>query len=215
MRAAAAARVLASCVIAALTAGCTFNRPESAVPVSYDLGPQPVYARSNPPLDGALLIPQVAAPPWLGEERIVYRLLYEDASRPQAYAMSRWTAEPASLVTARLRSRFAAISGGVVAPGYGARSDYTLRVELEDFSQKFEKPGESRVTLRARATLLATAERTLLAQHVFDFERPAQPNAAGAVKSLTEATEAFVEALAAWTVENARKRGRESVSGKP
>src|SRR5688500_15022520 len=109
----AAARV-ATLALAATIAGCALNRPESAVPVSYDLGAQPSYARSNPAIPGALLIPHVAAPPWLDEERIVYRLLYEDGSRPQAYAMSRWSAGPAALLTARLRSRFAAASGGVV-----------------------------------------------------------------------------------------------------
>jgi cholesterol transport system auxiliary component len=204
--------VLASCLFAALTAGCSINRPESALPVSFDLGPAPSYARSAPAISGALLIPQVSAPPWLDEERIVYRLLYEDASRPQAYAMSRWTAEPASLVTARLRSRFAAVSRGVVTPSDGARSDYTLRVDLEDFSQAFEQPGESRVTLRARATLLATAERRLIAQQLFDLQRPAPPNAAGAVKTLTEATDAFVEALVAWTVQNVKNRDARSVT---
>ena len=200
----AAARV-AWFAVAVAIAGCSLNRPESAVPVSYDLGPQPSYARSNPSIPGALLIPHVAAPPWLDEERIVYRLLYEDGSRPQAYAMSRWSAEPAALLTARLRSRFAAASGGVVTPDYGARSDYTLRIELEDFSQTFAAPGESRVALRARASLLSTPERRLVAQQLFDFDRAAAPNAAGAVKSLTEAADAFVEALVAWTVQNARK----------
>jgi cholesterol transport system auxiliary component len=200
----AAARI-AWLAVAATFGGCALNRPESALPVSYDLGPQPSYARANPAIPGALLIPHVAAPPWLDEERIVYRLLYEDGSRPQAYAMSRWSAEPAALLTARLRSRFAAVSGGVVTPGYGARSDYTLRVELEDFSQTFAKPGESRVALRARASLLSTPERRLIAQQLFDFDRAAAPDAAGAVKALTEAGDALVEALVAWTVQNARK----------
>jgi cholesterol transport system auxiliary component len=197
-------RFFVLCLIAA-TAGCALNRPDSVQPVSYDLGPQPAYTRGNPPIPGALLIPQVAAPPWLDEEHILYRLLYEDGARPQSYSMSRWTAEPAALLTARLRSRFAAASGGVVAPGFGARSDYTLRIELEDFSQSFARPGESRVTLRARASLLATQERKLIAQQLFDVDRPAAPNAAGAVKGLTDATDAFVEALVVWTVQNAKK----------
>jgi cholesterol transport system auxiliary component len=120
--------------------------------------------------------------------------------------MSRWAAEPASLITDRLRSRFAAASGGVVTPGYSAISDYTLRIELEDFSQRFDAPGQSRATLRARATLLANQDRRLIGQHVFEVERPAEPNAQGAVKALTEATHAFLEELVKWTAENARKR---------
>lgn len=209
MRAGAALRVLGSCLFAALIAACAINRPESALPVEYDLGPPPAYARSTPAIPGALLIPQVAAPPWLEEERIVYRLLYEDGSRPQGYAMSRWTAEPAALLTARLRSRLAAVSGGVVAPGYGARSDYTLRVELEDFSQHFASPGEARAVFRARATVLDSTRRQFISQRVFSFEREAAPNASGAVKSLTAATDAFLDELVKWTTQAVAGRGGE------
>lgn len=92
----------------------------------------------------------------------------------------------------------------MIALGFGARSDFTLRVELEDFSQHFQAPSQSRVLLRARATLLSTEGRKVLAQRVFDVERPAAPNAPGAVKALSEANDAFVEELAKWATENAK-----------
>jgi cholesterol transport system auxiliary component len=104
----------------------------------------------------------------------------------------------------------------VVTPGYSVQSDYTLRVELEDFSQRFDAPGESRGSLRARVTLLSSHDRKLLAQRVFDIERPAAPNAPGAVKALTEATDAFLEELVKWTAQSTRGRGEQrTVSGKP
>ena len=212
----AARAVLVAAMAAALSA-CSFKGPESAVPTTYDLGPQPAYAKSNPAIPGALLIPPVRSPAWLDEADIMYRLLYEDSQRPQAYAQSRWAADPASLITDRLRSRFAAVSGGVVTPGYSAQSDYTLRVELEDFSQRFDAPGESRGSLRARVTLLGSQDRKVLAQRVFDVERPAAPNAPGAVKSLTEATDAFLEEVVKWTAQSARAQSAQhtSASGKP
>jgi len=191
--------------LALLIAGCTIGGHESAVPTSYDFGPPPAYKRSNPALAGTVLIAPVRAPVWLDDTGIVYRLLHEDALRTHAYAMSKWGAEPASLVTDRLRSRFAALAGGVVAPGFSARSDYTLRVELEDFSQHFEAASQSRVLLRARATLLDSEGRKLLAQRVFEVGRPAAPNAPGAVKALTEATDVFLEEVATWATENAKK----------
>jgi len=46
----------------------------------------------------------------------------------------------------------------------------------------------------------------LLAQRVFDINRTAEPNAPGAVKALSEASDAFVEDLVKWTAENARKK---------
>lgn len=185
-------------------ASCSFKGGESAVPTAYDLGPQPAYTKSAQTIPGALLIPAVKSPAWLDEAEIMYRLLYEDTQRPQAYALSRWVTDPASLITDRLRSRFAAVSGGVVTPGYSAQSDYTLQVDLEDFSQRFDAPGQSRGLLRARVTLLGSHDRKVLAQRVFDLERPASPNAPGAVKALTEATDAFLEELVNWTTQAAR-----------
>jgi cholesterol transport system auxiliary component len=191
--------------VLALTA-CSFDRPESFVPTSYDLGPPPAYTRSNPGIPGTVLIPPVRAPAWLDDMGIVYRLLYDDPAGTRVYAMSRWGAEPAALLTDRVRARLAAASGGIVEPGFSARSDYALRVELEDFSQYFKGPAQSEVRLRARASLLDTDGRKLLAQRVFDINRPAEPNAPGAVKALAEASDAFVEDLLKWTGENARKR---------
>jgi cholesterol transport system auxiliary component len=197
-------RLLFAFALALLTAACTFEAPVSAVPTQYDLGPPQGYARSNPAIAGTLLVSPVRAPAWLDDTGIAYRLVYEDPGRTQIYAMSRWAAEPSALMTDRLRSRLAAVAGSVVAPGFSARADYTLRVELEDFSQHFAAASQSRVVLRARATLLATEARRVLAQRVFEVERPAAPNAPGAVKALAEAADAFMAELVKWTAEHAK-----------
>lgn len=181
-----------------MVGGCAIERPESAVPVEYDFGPPPSYAPGGNAIPAIVLIASVRAPAWIDSDGIVYRLLYEGASRPQSYAMSRWAAEPPSLLGDRLRSRLAAATRGVVSPAFGARSDYTLRVELEDFSQRFDAPGQSHALLRARATLLGSDPRVLLAQRVFEVQQPAEPHAQGAVKALTEATDRFLDELLPW-----------------
>jgi ABC-type uncharacterized transport system auxiliary subunit len=58
-----------------------------------------------------------------------------------------------------------------------------LRVELRDFSQEFESREKSRAVLRARATLIATSGRALVAQHDFEVARPAASNAEAVVKA--------------------------------
>lgn len=197
-------RLLVSCALALAAAGCSFEGPVSSVPTVYDFGPPPPHSRSNPAIPGTVLIAPVRAPAWLDDTGIVYRLVYEDPLRTHVYATSRWSAEPASLITDRLRSRVAAMAGSVVTPGFSARSDYTLRVELEDFSQHFQAAGQSRGVMRARATLLASEGRKVLAQRVFEVERPAEPSAAGAVKALSGAADAVMEDLVKWAVTNAR-----------
>ena len=186
-------------VVALLMLGaCAIERPDSAVPVEYDFGPPPSHARGENAIPAIVMIATVRAPGWIDSDGIIYRLLYEGAARPQAYAMSRWAAEPPSLLGDRLRSRLAAASRGVVSPVFGARSDYTLRVELEDFSQQFEAPGQSRALLRARVTLLGSDPRILLAQRVFEVQQLAEPHAQGAVKALTVATDRFLDELLPW-----------------
>lgn len=188
-------------------AACAFEAPTSHVPATFDFGPPPAYQRINPGVPGTVLVAPVRAPAWL-DDGIAYRLLYEDAARPLTYAQNRWAADPSDLIADRLRSRLAAVAQGVVTPAFGARSDYTLRVELEDFSQHFEAAGQGHAVVRARASLLQSERRTLVAQRTFDVQRPTQPNAPGAVKGLTEATDALLEELVAWTAENTKGASR-------
>jgi cholesterol transport system auxiliary component len=156
-----------------------------------------------------IFVPEITSPAWLSGPGIVYRLNYDNAARPQAYALSRWSASPALLLTERLRARLAAATAnGIVAGIDGVRADYVLRVELEDFSQSFDAPNSSRVALRARASLISIPARTLVAQSTFPVEQAAPtPDAPGAVQALNAATEEFLEALVKWTEARLRAAG--------
>ena len=181
--------------------GCSIG-PKTEQPASYDLGVPRNHPASNPGMAAIMVLPDISAPSWLSGNGIVYRLNYENASRPQAYAQSRWTASPSALLTQRVRSRFAAAANGIVTNPDGVRADYLLRVDLEDFSQSFDAPNSSRVALRARASLINLANRTLVAQRVFAVEHAAPtPDAPGAVQALSTASEEFVESLLNWTDE--------------
>src|SRR5689334_19050833 len=130
---------------------CSLGPPQREPSASYDLGPARAAAAPGQAIAATLLLPDVSAPGWLDGNGIVYRLNYENAARPQAYAGSRWVAPPAALLTQRLRSRFAQRARGVVTGADGVRADYVLRVDLEDFSQVFSTQASSQVALRARA----------------------------------------------------------------
>jgi cholesterol transport system auxiliary component len=184
---------------AAVVASCSLG-PQRQHTDSYDLGPPRLSAAAGPSIAATLLLPDVSAPSWLDGHGIVYRLSYDNNARPQAYASSRWVAPPAALLTQRLRSRLAAGAGGIVTSGDGARADYALRIELEDFSQAFSDANASRVVLRARASLVRLADRQLVAQRVFSVDRPAPtPDARGAVAALGEASDEVIENLVEWT----------------
>jgi len=181
-------------------ASCGFPPISSSPQVTqYDFGPDPAKG-SAPALRQALLVYDVNAPAWLDSQYIFYRLAYQDAARPQAYADSRWVSSPGELIAARVRGRLAASGkGGVIHPGDGTRASYALRIELDEFNQVFDAPGKSRGVVQLRATLLGKA--SLIAQRSFSAERPAAtPDAEGGVRALIAASDDVVDQLVGWTV---------------
>jgi cholesterol transport system auxiliary component len=198
-------RAACAVVMAASLWGCQLPTPQTTVAAAYDFGPEREKREARDLIKGVVLIPAVNAPTWLESTGIVYRLLYEDGARPRVYSLSRWIAPPAEMLTDRVRDRFADVARAVVTSGYGAREDYVLRVELDNFSQQFDAPDKSRIVLRARATLVSGTQRNLIAQHEFAIEGAAEPNATGAVKALSEASSAFIDDLVKWVAESVAK----------
>ena len=90
--------------------------------------------------------------------------------------------------------------GGVIGAGSGARADYTLQIELEEFSQVFDAAASSRGVVVARASLVSNAKRVLVAQRSFSIERAAaSADAEGGVRALTAAGGELIDAIVAWT----------------
>lgn len=170
-----------------------------SVTASYDFGPPP-EGRQAAGLRHALLVHDVSAPAWLDSPFIFYRLAYQDATRPQAYADSRWVTSPVELFTNRLRRQLVASGGGIIQPGDDARAKYALRVDLEEFIQVFEAPGKSKAVVRFRASVMGN--RSLTAQRSFSVERPAKtPDAEGGVRALIVASDEAVDELIGWTAQ--------------
>lgn len=171
-------------------------------PAVYDFGDRPSARAGERHIGAALIVPAVSSPPWLETTRIVYRLNFDDPKRLRAYSDSRWVAAPALLLTEELHSRLATSGEQVVNGPDGARADYVLRVELEDFQQSFDTPDSSRVVARVRATLVDKASRNIVARHTFSAGKNAAPNAAGAASALAESSIQLVENLLDWAAQN-------------
>ena len=181
-------------------AGCGITPSSGPLITSYDFGPPP-EGRQVAGLRQALLVHDVNAPAWLDSPLIYYRLAYQDATRPQAYADSRWVTSPAELFTNRLRVQLVASGGGILQPGDDARAKHALRVDLEEFIQVFDAPGKSRAVVRFRASVMGN--RSLIAQRGFSLERPAStPDAEGGVRALIGATNEAVDQLIGWTAQH-------------
>lgn len=193
-----------------LLAGCAAPRTQTPTAV-YDFGlERPFIASgvadtsSSPPHLFASLLVAATSPAWLDNPAIQYRLAYHDPARSYTYASSRWAAAPATLLTQRVKGYIAGVSNeGVVSAGDGVRANYMLRLELEEFTQIFDTPHQSRAVIRLRASLIERSTRSLLAQRSFSTEQAASTaNAAGAVRGLTEASDKLIENLISWLAEN-------------
>ena len=190
--------------------GCALP-DKAARPMSYDFGPGPL---TTPPSDRRaplppLVLAEVQAGPALGSPAMLYRLLYADAQQLQPYALARWSMPPAEL----LRQRLADTLGqrrALLGPGDDASTSTgmtTLRVTLEEFSQLFDSPQQSRGLLRLRATLSQAGPggEQLLAQRSIIVQRPApSADAAGGARALSAATDAAAEELVAWLAQQGR-----------
>lgn len=200
-------------------AGCTL--PQAPVqPATYDFGataaPAPAQTAQTPqaaPSEAALpalAVAEIEASAALDGTAMLYRLNYQQAHQLQPYTLARWSAPPAQLVRQRLREHLGH-SRTVLSMGEAATLNRTaatsasrlwaLRLELEEFSQQFDSPTQSRGVIRLRATL---SEKTpvgdrLLAQRAVAVSRPAATaDAPGGVLALTAATDAAVAEIGAW-----------------
>jgi cholesterol transport system auxiliary component len=179
-----------------MLAACTPSRQEAQVIRYFDFGPEP--AKSPATITALLQIPSISAPEWLESTSIPYRLAYRDPQAVFTYVTGRWIASPNSLLTARLKTALGS-GAGVTSPADAIRAGCIVRVAVEDFSQTFTSEKTSRVSVRARASLVANDGKTLIAQKSFGGERPtATADLSGAVGALGAGADALVGDVVGW-----------------
>lgn len=196
---------LGACV--ALLTGCSAAPRPGAFPTRYTLAPTPLAAGAPAPARAAgaaaptLRLGRIAVPAWLAGTAMLYRLDYQNPDVIAAYADSAWAAPPAALLAQLLRATLAASGGwgAVIGPAAAAPASLRLALRLDDFSQAFGAPAQSRAVLDATATLMAEPDGRVVAQRRFRITVPAaSANAAGGAAALGRASRQFAAALEAW-----------------
>lgn len=172
----------------------------------YDLGPQSAHQAGLflPPGMPPVLIAGVQAPYWLDNMMIHYRLTYANDQQIRSYAFSRWNMPPARLMEQKLTARIAAAGGVVLRASDGINDGIMLRMELDDFSQRFDSPSQSIAGIELRVS--AFRKHTLLGQKTFRQNSPAPTSdAAGGVRALATASDAIADRVMAWLAELRQK----------
>jgi len=186
-------RTLVLSALSALSLLAACSSVPTAPTTRYDFGLAPT-AVTGARLPTALRVAEVAGPGWMDGHAIHYRLAYAQSQRTDTYANSRWVESPVNLFDARLRNA-AAARGQVV--GYATPDVPTLRVELVEFSQVFDRPDASRGVVRLRATV--TQAHGVIEQRVVQADAPApSADAAGGVAALAQASDRAIGEVLDW-----------------
>ena len=173
-------------------AGCAVG---SKRPVEiYDFG---IPAAVVPPAGQDVFLVDIRAVEWLGTTDMLYRLEYANPRKLAPYALSRWAAPPAHMLTVRLRQ---SVSNATSVRG--KQTKCSLALFLSEFSQVFGDEQNSRAVMHLRATLSDPAATEAARVREFRLEKPAPtPNAAGAAAASAAIATSVAEELNAWIAE--------------
>lgn len=193
-----AARLAAASAVLALSACAVSQAPASKV--VYDFGPAAQVApNAAVPALAPLALAEVQTSVSLDTTAVQFRLAYANAQELRPYALARWSMPPGQLVQQRVRAVLTS-QGPVLSPGEGSPA-YTLKLELEEFSQQFDAPATSQGVVQLRATLLKG--NALSAQRSFTATAPAPTaDAPGGVRALTAATQDAASQIATWLAQS-------------
>ena len=192
MRTRAEARRLCPLLLAAsLLGGCATSPGNGRSLAVYDFGLP--SARNGGEGEWPRIALEVVAPPWFDALNVDYRLAYDDPLKQREYSGSRWAGAPGVLLAQRLRQRL-----GMATSSGNAAASCLLRFELQEFSQVFDAPTQSRGVLQGTASLI-DARKQRIAGRDFLIEQPAaSQDARGGVDALVAAGSTLSSQLADW-----------------
>lgn len=191
-------RFLGAAALALLVAGCASTKSKQGGNAQFDFGPlgAPPASTAQAPL-AAITVMDATGSPTFENERMVYRLNYDDPLQARTYANSRWSANPLILVTQRVKSRLAQAGIKVLSATDTSANIPELRIEVDDFSHAFASTTDSVGTLTLRVSLFKS--HALLDQKTFTRATPAtSADAAGGARALTVSTDAVAADIIAW-----------------
>ena len=176
---------------ALLLGGCAVSPENGRSMAVYDFGLP--AARAGGEGEWPRIALEVVAPPWFDALNVDYRLAYDDPLKQREYAGSRWAGAPGVLLAQRLRQRL-----GMASSSGNAAANCLLRFELQEFSQVFDAPTQSRGVLQGTASLI-DARKQRIAGRDFLIEQPAaSQDARGGVDALVAAGSTLSSQLADW-----------------
>jgi len=174
---------------AALLGGCAVGARSVPPAVVYDFG-LPAARLSAGGAWSALTL-SVRSPAWFDSLNVDYRLAYEDPLKLREYVGSRWAGPPGVLLEQLLAQQLGTV-------GSGAGASCLLRVDVQEFSQVFAAPQQSRGVLQGSVRLFDSRQQLLAEREVRSEAPAASADAPGGVAALVAASGEFGRQVADW-----------------
>ena len=175
-----------------LLAGCAVSPGNGRSVGVYDFG-LPVVRSGGADAEWPRVALEVVSPPWFDLLNVDYRLAYDDPLKQREYSGSRWAGAPGLLLSQHLWQRL-----GMASATGNAAAECLLRFDLQEFSQVFDSPTQSRGVLQGSASLI-DARKQRVAGRQFSIEKPAaSQDARGGVDALVAAGSDLALQLALW-----------------
>jgi cholesterol transport system auxiliary component len=192
--------LIATLALPLLLGGCISVFPKAKPVQMYRFGDQTAAPATAPPVSApvAVLKGPIAFPPATGGDRILTTTGAENAYIGEA----RWVAPASSLFDEALLKAFDAPGAPrLVARGESLAAPSALRLDVRAFEARY--PGPT-VHVQVRASLIRTADRSLIGERMFDAEVPAADNRQTAiVAAFDQAVGQVLTSLRDWTAQTA------------
>lgn len=168
-----------------LTASGCNSVQDYSQPTVHDLGPLIQQQNNNTNVNWS--VTTIDAPVWLWDDQIRYRLLYADPTQVGYYTKDRWIGPPPSLLRHKLTRHD------------GNKKLYRLHIQLLDFEQLFDQPGQSRVVLNVHVTARLSDNRKIVAERNFNLQQQtSSADAQGAIRGFVTISDDLIEQLNQW-----------------
>lgn len=160
-------------------------KPSAAI---YDFGL--LTNTSTPETASLVLVNPITSPDNLSNNRIHYRLNYENPSQVFTYAESRWANSPADLLTQKLQSLV----------GTPSLLGCHLNLQLLAFDHVFDTLKDSTGIAQLSASIINSKSHTLIATQQFQSQIQAElAEAKGGVKALNQAGSDVLKQAITWS----------------
>lgn len=180
--------LVSSLIISGVVACVGINKTKQNMSI-YDFGLATASVNEPQPAS-QFLIEDISAPESFNNNRIRYRLNYENAARVYSYTESRWLAPPAELLTHRLRILVNATSGP---------QNCTLKMQLAAFDHVFDSQTASKGVAIILAELVNTkTHKPVMSRRIEEFVAAQSQDAKGGVAALKNAGDKALINTLAW-----------------